>query len=272
MPDRPLVPGTRARARFGQAFISTLVIGWIGAIAVLGGTRWDARVDTENALLAHFLGWILTAYTIGAVVAGIRARLRYRAALPQGRRLDARRRRHWRRALRGSRASRRQERPSRTMAVAAPGIARGHLPVDHPAHHRKHRLRVCTKTRYEDWLTWPLFFRIRSNLRTAVWLVRAPCRPVVPTPPRRLDGDQWRRVGVSGQGITDATTRPSRPGRAGARLCPRVCRAPLGPPSRCPRDPSKLDGHRSQGARSESQRGASPRQAAPLTGLQLAYN
>ena len=68
MADRLLVPGTRGRERFGRAFMSTIVVGWMGAAVALGGTRWDARVDTENALLAHFLGWFLAAYTIGAGV------------------------------------------------------------------------------------------------------------------------------------------------------------------------------------------------------------
>ena len=68
MAGRLLVPGTRVRERFGRAFMSTIVIGWMGAAVALGGTRWDARVDTENALLAHFLGWFLTAYALGAGV------------------------------------------------------------------------------------------------------------------------------------------------------------------------------------------------------------
>ena len=68
MVDRLLAPGTRGRERFGIAFVSAIVIGWTGASLAYFGTRWDARVDTENALLAHFLGWFLTAYTIGGAV------------------------------------------------------------------------------------------------------------------------------------------------------------------------------------------------------------
>jgi NAD/NADP transhydrogenase beta subunit len=54
--------------------MSTILVGWAGSSVALAGTQWDARLDTEDQLIVHFLTWFLTAYAIGAGLGFVLAR------------------------------------------------------------------------------------------------------------------------------------------------------------------------------------------------------
>ena len=58
-----------------MAFAFTIVLGWIGCSMTLLGTAWDARVDSEDHLIAHFLKWYSLVYAIALAVSARAMRL-----------------------------------------------------------------------------------------------------------------------------------------------------------------------------------------------------